>query len=349
MPTAVVDLRSDTVTQPSAQMRTAMAQADVGDDVFGEDPTVRRLEEHVAGLLGHQAGLFCVSGSLANWLAINQLVPIGQELLCDAQAHVVRAELGAHGVLGSVTTRTWPTQATPLAAAGQVDPATILALVAPSGNPYLVGTAAVSVENTHNFAGGTVQPLTSMQELHQALAARGVALHIDGARLWHACVATGVAPAAYGSCATAMSVCLSKGLGAPMGSVLVGPAELIAQARVWRKRVGAGWRQAGLMAAAGLYAVHHHLNELHNDHERAATLAAAVSQVCPDALVQQPQTNIVLLEVPDAAGVVARLAEHQVLAFALDTTTVRLITHRDVSADQIHQACEALKYTLTTH
>ena len=247
----MIDLRSDTVTRPSAGMLAAMTSAPVGDDVYGEDPTINRLEETVAGLLGHEAGLFTVTGSLANMLGVRALVPRGGEVLCEASAHIVRAELGAHAAVSGVTTRTWS------APAGQIDLEQIRALIAPDLGPYFVTTSAVSVENTHNFGGGAIQH--QYDALADELDARGLPLHLDGARLWNASVAAGVPASAYASRAAAVSVCLSKGLGAPVGSVLVGSTELIREARVWRKRLGAGWRQAGVLAAAGLYALEHNV------------------------------------------------------------------------------------------
>ena len=241
----VVDLRSDTVTRPTPGMRSAMAEALVGDDVYGEDPTVNALEARVAALLGHEAGLFVPTGSLGNQLGVRLLVPPGAELLCDVLAHVVRAELGAHAVLGGVTTRTWS------APRGRLDPQEVIAMAQPDAGPYLVSTAAVAVEDTHNFGGGTVQDLADMRALRAWADGSGVALHLDGARLWNAHVATGVALAEIGGLFDTASVCLSKGLGAPVGSVLVSSAERIAAARVWRKRYGAGMRQVGILAEAG--------------------------------------------------------------------------------------------------
>src|SRR3954470_7235744 len=214
-PEEVVDLRSDTVTKPTPGMRRAIADAVVGDDVYGEDPTVNELEAYVAELLGHEAGLFCPTGSMTNMLGVRALVAPGQELLCDSLAHVVRAELGGHAVLGQVSTRTWA------ADRGRLDAATALAMAVPDGGAYLVSTAAFAVENTHNFGGGTVQPIEQLRVLRDGADAMGVAVHLDGARLWNAHVATGVPLAEYGAVADTVSVCLSKGLGAPVGSVLV--------------------------------------------------------------------------------------------------------------------------------
>src|SRR5918912_2371857 len=297
-----VDLRSDTVTTPTPGIREAMAYADVGDDVYGEDPTVNALEAHVAELLGHEAGLFCPSGSMTNMLGVRVLVPPGQELLCDSTAHVVRAELGGHAVLGQVSTRTWA------APRGRLDAAAALAMAVPDAGPYLVSTAAFAVENTHNFGGGTVQPIGELRALREGADEMGIAVHLDGARLWNAHVATGISLAEYGSLADTVSVCLSKGLGAPVGSVLVGSADRIAAARVWRKRYGGGMRQVGVLAAACRYALDHQLERLADDHARARRLADAVAQARPELVdTDAVETNIVVHDL--AAG---GLAAHDV-------------------------------------
>src|SRR3954452_5279489 len=267
-----VDLRSDTVTKPTPGMRQAIADAVVGDDVYGEDPTVNELEAHVAELLGHEAGLFCPTGSMTNMLGVRALVGPGQELLCDALAHVVRAELGGHAVLGQVSTRTWSTDP------GRLDADAALAMAVPDAGPYMVSTAAIAVENTHNFGGGTVQPIEQLRALRDGTREMGLAVHLDGARLWNAHVATGVPLAEYGALADTVSVCLSKGLGAPVGSVLTGSAERVAAARVWRKRYGGGMRQVGILAAACRSALDHQLERLADDHARARRLAAAVAE-----------------------------------------------------------------------
>jgi len=336
-----VDLRSDTVTRPTAGMRRAMAEAEVGDDVYGEDPTVNALEEEVAGLLGHEAGLFCPSGSMTNMLGVRTLVGPGQELLCDSLAHVVRAELGGHAALAGVTTRTWA------APAGLLDAEVPLAMAVPRAGPYLVSTTAIAVENTHNFGGGTVQPIAELQALRVATAAAGIAVHLDGARLWNAHVATGIPLDEYGALADTVSVCLSKGLGAPVGSVVVGDAERIAAARVWRKRYGAGMRQVGVLAAAGSYALAHHLAGLAGDHARAKRLAEAVAGAderwCDPAAVE---TNIVALEVPPGAPAAPQLAAEAsaagVLVSVLGPRRMRLVTHLDVDDAGVDRACEVL-------
>src|SRR4051812_18916766 len=341
-----VDLRSDTVTRPTPGMRQAIADAVVGDDVYGEDPTVNDLEAHVAELLGHEAGLFCPTGSMTNMLGVRALVGPGQELLCDALAHVVRAELGGHAVLGQVTTRTW------VAPRGRLDAATALAMAVPDGGPYLVSTAAIAVENTHNFGGGTLQPIGELRALRAGADAMGIAVHLDGARLWNAHVATGVPLAEYGAIADTVSVCLSKGLGAPVGSVLVGSAERIAAARVWRKRYGGGMRQVGILAAACRYALDHQLERLADDHARARRLAAAVAEVRPGLVdTDAVETNIVVLDLAEAglaaADVAAAARESGVLLSVLGPRRLRLVTHLDVDDDACEHAADVLTKVLS--
>lgn len=334
------DLRSDTLTRPTPGMREAMAAAEVGDDVYGEDPTVTALEQRVAALLGHEAGLFTPTGSLANMLGVRALVPPGGELLCDSLAHVVRAELGGHAVLGGVTTRTWA------APAGLLDPEVPLAMMLPAAGPYQVSTAAVAVENTHNFGGGTVQPLDALRALRKGTADAGVAVHVDGARLWNAHVATGVPLHEYGACADTVSVCLSKGLGAPVGSVLVSTAERVAEARVWRKRYGAGMRQVGVLAAAGLHALDHHVDRLAEDHARARRLAQACAEALPGCVDPDAvHTNIVVLDV-EAAPFAAAALERGVAVSVLGRRTVRLVTHLDVDDEAVEYAASVLSELL---
>jgi threonine aldolase len=341
----LVDLRSDTVTRPTTQMRRAMAEAPVGDDVYGEDPTVNALEQRVAALLGHEAGLFVPSGSLANQLGVRLLVPAGGELLCDSLAHVVRAELGGHAVLGGITTRTWQ------APGGRLDPDVVIAMATPDAGPYLVATRAVAVEDTHNFGGGTIQSLEAMQALRGYADRVGVALHLDGARLWNAHVASGVPLAEIGGLFDTVSVCLSKGLGAPIGSVLVSSADRITEARVWRKRYGAGMRQVGILAAAGQHALDHHVQRLAEDHARARRLAEVLGQLRPDVVDPSTvQTNIVVLSLvggPQAPALAAAARERGIALSVLGPTSARLVTHLDVDDAGVDRACEVLSELLT--
>jgi threonine aldolase len=326
-----VDLRSDTLTRPTDAMRRAMAEAEVGDDVYGEDPTVGELQRRVAELFGHEDALFTPTGSMANVLAVASLVAPGQEVLCEASAHIARAELGAHGAVTGLTMRTWR------GPRGQVDLAAIQELYAPDMGPFFVRTTAVSVENTHNFAGGAVLPLSDLQALGTWARSIGVGIHLDGARIWNAHVATGVPLAAYGACADVMAVCLSKGLGAPAGSLVVGSTDALAEARVRRKRMGGGMRQVGILAAAGLHALDHHLDRLADDHAHARLLAEACG-VDPETV----DTNIVVVQRDDAAQFVAGAKEGGVLVAPVGPRAVRLVTHLDVSTEDAQTAAGVL-------
>lgn len=323
------DLLSDTLTTPTDAMRRAMAQAEVGDDVFGEDPTVNALEEEVAGLLGHEAGLFTPTGSMANQLGLRLHVAPGQELVCDSLAHVVRAELGAAAVFSGITSRTWVSQR------GRLDAQQPLDLMVTGAGAYQVNTALVVVENTHNFGGGTVQSLDEVRRLRTATQEAGVAMHLDGARLWNAHVASGDALEDWGREFDTVSVCLSKGLGAPVGSVLVASAERIAEARIWRKRYGGGMRQVGILAAAGRHALAHHVERLSEDHARAKRAAVAFAEAAPGCLDPDTvETNILVMDVGvagwKAADLVAAALEQGVRIYAVGPAAVRLVWHLDV-------------------
>ena len=327
----VIDLRSDTLTKPSRGMRQAMADAEVGDDVYGEDPTVTQLQERVAAMFGKEAALFTPTGSMANVLAVAAIVGPGQEVLCEARAHIVRAELGAHGALTGLTTRTWSHPD------GQIDLAAITEMYAPDMGPFFVRTTAISVENTHNFAGGAVLPIGDLRALREWATTIGCAVHLDGARIWNAHVATGTPLAEYGAIADTISVCLSKGLGAPVGSLVLGSAEMITEARVRRKRMGGGMRQVGVLAAAGLHALDHHVDRMAEDHDNARLIAEA----CGVDPANVP-TNIVVVDVPSAPEVVAAAEEHGVRIGAVGPQRVRLLTHLDVSRQDAEHAAKVL-------
>jgi len=323
------DLLSDTLTRPTAAMRQAMASAEVGDDVYGEDPTVNALEDRVAELLGHEAGLFTPTGSMANQLGLRLHVRPGQEMVCDSLAHVVRAELGAAAAFSGITSRTWVSRRGLLDARQPID------LMITGAGPYQVNTSLVVLENTHNFGGGTVQPLEQIRAVRAATREVGVSMHLDGARLWNAHVATGVPLDDYAQEFDTVSVCLSKGLGAPAGSVLVGSVSAVAEARIWRKRYGGGMRQVGILAAAGLYAVEHHLERLADDHARAHRAAAAFAEVAPGCVDPGVvETNIVVVDVSVAgwrsADLVAAALEEGVRFYAVGPKAVRLVWHLDV-------------------
>lgn len=330
----MIDLRSDTVTKPSAEMRAAMMSAAVGDDVYGDDPTANSLEERVAALFGFEAALFTATGSLANQLAIRQLVKPGEELITETFSHIVRAELGAGAAFSGITTRTWESPRGILRAA---DP---LRIARPDSGPYQVSTTAIAVENTHNFGGGTVQSITEIQELREQSLKMGLLMHLDGARIWNAHVASGVSFLEYGKYFDTVSVCLSKGLGAPVGSLMLSNKERVASARIWRKRYGGGMRQTGMLAAAGHYALDNNIDRLSQDHAHARSLASAVSAVAP-AVVNPAEvdTNIVILDLAGAARSAAELngelKNAGILASTVGPTILRLVTHLDVSAADV--------------
>ena len=340
-----IDLRSDTVTRPSQAMREAMAQAQVGDDVYGDDPTVNSLEERVAAMFGKEAGVFTPTGSLANQLAIRMLVSPGEELLAESNSHIVRAELGAAAVFSGITTRTWPAKNGLLIAKDALD------LARPNSGPYLVSTTAIAVENTHNFGGGTVQPLEEIKALRKGADELGLALHLDGARIWNAHVASGVDLDEYGKYFDTISVCLSKGLGAPIGSIMLGDKERVSKARIWRKRYGAGMRQVGLLAGAAHYALDNNIARLSEDHRRAKDLAVAIASV--DKSFLDPtlvETNIVGLDLANAPFTAAEFAvrckDAGLWISALGPKYARLVTHLDFDDEQCKAAIEILKRAL---
>ena len=343
--TSPIDLRSDTVTRPSRAMREAMASAPVGDDVYGDDPTVNSLEERVATMFGKEAGVFTPTGSLANQLAIRMLVAPGEELIAETNSHIVRAELGAAAVFSGITTRTWP------AKNGLLIAKDALEIARPNSGPYLVSTTTIAVENTHNFGGGTVQPLDEIKALRKGADELGLALHLDGARIWNAHVASGVALNEYGKYFETISVCLSKGLGAPIGSVMLSTKDRVSKARIWRKRYGAGMRQVGLLAGAAHYALDHNISRLSEDHRRAKEIAIAIAAI--DASLIDPntvETNIVGLDLSalpiTAAELAARTKEAGLWISALGPKYARLVTHMDFDDAQCAQAIEILKRAL---
>jgi threonine aldolase len=338
-PVRTIDLRSDTVTRPTPAMRDAMSRAEVGDDVYGEDPTVHALEERVAALLGKEAALFVASGTMANQIALGVLARGGDEVVCEAGAHCFAFEGGALAALWGVQARTIAGER------GVLDPAAVEAAIRPD-DPHYARTRAVAIENTHNRGGGKVWPLAAVRAVGEVAARRGLALYMDGARLMNAVVASGTPARDYAAPATLASLCLSKGLGAPVGSVLVGPRELVKEARRLRKRLGGGMRQAGILAAAGLHALDHHVERLAEDHEHAARLGALLSQL-PGARLQFPvETNLLFVsfEGRRAADLVARLRAAGVLCNPEGSRPdlVRFVTHLDVSAADIEEAARRI-------
>ncbi len=333
----MIDLRSDTVTRPTAAMYQAMVAAAVGDDVLGDDPTVQRLETETAALLGMQDALYVPSGTMANQLAVGAQTRPGQQVILEAGAHIYQYEGGAPAALWGVTTAliagdggslAWP----------QVEAAL------PPGDVHFPEPGLVCLENTHNKAGGRILPQASVVEIGARARERGLRVHLDGARLWNAHVATGMPLAMLCAPAHTVSVCFSKGLGAPVGSCLAGDRATIARARRLRKRLGGGMRQAGLLAAACLHAVTHHLPRLADDHARARLLATGLAN--PLLSVNHPvETNIVMVDVAapgTAAGLLAFLAGRGILALSLGPGRIRLIPHLDVGDGDIAAALAAL-------
>ena len=342
----VVDLRSDTVTRPTAGMREAMANAPVGDDVYGEDPSINALEAEVAALFGHGAAVFVPSGTMGNLVALRLLCGEGDELLCDADAHIVSYEAGAAAAHGGIQTRT------PVVPRGLLT-ADVVAPQIRSAGYHAVPTTAIAVEQTHNRGGGAVYPLAQLKELRAVVDEHGLAMHCDGARIWNAHVATGIPLHEYGELFDTMSVCLSKGLGAPVGSlVLMRDAARSERARAVRHRLGGAMRQAGVLAAAGTYAVRNHIERLADDHARAKRLAAAIAEAAPGVVEPSAvETNMVMLDLTttalDAASLAAACRAQGVLVSTLGPQRVRLVTHLDVADDGIDRALEALLPSLT--
>ena len=327
-------------------MLEAMVAAKTGDDVYGDDPTVNLFEERVAELFGKEAGLFTPTGSLANQLGLRLLVNPGDELIADEKAHVVRAELGAAAVFSGITTRTFSS------VKSKIDAQTIFDLLAPKSSPYLVSTTAIAIENTHNFGGGTTQPLNEIEKLRELSAPLGIAMHLDGARIWNAHIATGVSFQKFGSLFDTVTVCFSKGLGAPIGSMLLASRSRIEAARIWRKRYGGGMRQVGLLAAAADYALTHQLERLKDDHLHAQLLAEKISQLDSTLIDKSSvETNIVGLDLSQhkitAADLALKLGEQGVLTGALGPKYLRLVTHLDLKYEDIEAGSEIITATLS--
>jgi threonine aldolase len=337
-PSGRVDLRSDTVTRPTPEMRRAMADAQVGDDGFGDDPTVARLEARFAELLGKEAAVFVPSGTMANQIALRILVPPGGVALCGRRQHVVVREVGAAGANGGA-------QLVALDDAdGTVDPAEIAGWVADARAGW-AAPSALFLEDTHGEVGGRVWPLDRLRAATGAATAGGLSVHLDGARIWNAAVASGASPAERAAGATTVSACLSKGLGAPVGSLLAGPADLVAAARVERKRLGGGMRQVGVLAAAGLVALDR-IDRLADDHRRARQLADAVAARWPGSIdPSEVHTNIVRFPAADPRAVLRHLAAEGVLAVPGSAAVVRLVTHADVDDDDVARVCAAIAST----
>ena len=329
----MIDLRSDTVTKPTEGMRRAMAGAAVGDDVFGEDPTVNRLEEYVAELLGKEAAIYCPSGTMTNQIGVHVATGRGDEILLHEDAHIFNYEAGAPALLSGAQVRPVPGEG------GVVTPETLRAAVRPE-NIHFARPTLLCLENTHNVAGGRIFPLEQFAAVAAEARSLGLKVHLDGARLFNAAVVTGIPAREWCEQAGTVSVCSSKGLGAPVGSLLAGDEETIWEARRVRKVFGGGMRQAGVTAAASLYAFERHVERLSEDHERAKRLAVGLDAA--GYRVEPPETNIVLVDVGDAGRFLRALASEGVLATPRSKGAVRLCTHLDVGDEEIDAAVEAV-------
>ena len=336
-----IDMRSDTVTRPTAAMRRAMADAEVGDDVLDGDPTVRKLERTVADLLGKDAGLFFPSGTMANQAALWLLGRRGTEVLLDANAHIIHWEVAGAAALCGLQVRPVPSE-------GAVMRAGDLARAVRPASPHAPTASLVCVENTHNGAGGKVTPVEALAEIREAAGRAGLAVHMDGARLWNASAATGTPLHEFGACATTVMVSFSKGLGAPVGAVLAGSTEAMADAWATRKRFGGGMRQSGILAAAALHAIEHHRDRLGDDHAHARLFAGRVDGA-GGARVVHPDTNIVMVDLPehvDAGALVRRAADADVLITPWSATRVRAVTHLDVDRPAVERAADVVARAL---
>ena len=332
-----IDLRSDTVTKPTAAMRRAMADAEVGDDVLDGDPTVRRLEEQVAALLGKDRAFFFPSGTMANQAALWLLAKRGTEVLLDAGAHIVHYEVAGAAALAGVQVRG-------VTGSGPVMDADALERAVRPASIHVPSASLVCLENTHNGAGGMVTSLAGMRALRETARRHGLPVHLDGARLWNASAATGVSLAEFGACVDTVMVSFSKGLGAPVGAALAGPADVMADGWAVRKRLGGGMRQSGILAAAALHGIEHHRPRLPEDHARARRLADLLA-AAPGVSVVPPDTNIVMFDLPagrDAFDVVRRAGEAGVLVTPWSPTRIRAVTHLDVGDAEIERAGETL-------
>jgi threonine aldolase len=341
---SIIDLRSDTVTRPTPGMRAAMHTAEVGDDVFDDDPTVHRLQERVAALLGKEAALFVPSGSMSNQICIKGHTQPGDELLCEATSHVYLYEAGGPAVHSGVTCRTFEGDG------GILDLSQLDGQIK-ADNEHLVRTRLICLENTHNRGGGRVYPLEKLQAIGSWAHENGLCMHLDGARLWNAIVATGISAAEWAAPFDSVSVCFSKGLGAPIGSALAGTKEFVARGRRIRKLFGGGMRQVGILAAAALYALDHHVDRLAEDHRNARVIAQAIADT-PGLRLDPPEveTNLVWVEVDPELGpasdVTGALEARGLLLHTSGTHTFRAATHLDVSAAKAIQAAEIIRKTV---
>lgn len=334
----MIDLRSDTVTKPSRPMLEAMMHAEVGDDVFGEDPTVNLLQQKVAALLGKEAALFVPSGTMANQICIKVHTQPGDEVIMERGCHLFNYETGALAFLSNIQPHLIE------GVRGIMNVEDIKKAIRPRVY-YMPRTALIAVEHTHNRAGGTIYPLEVIREIHDLARSEKIGLHLDGARLWNACVETGISPAEYARYFDSVSVCLSKGLGAPVGSVIAGTAEFIERARKYRKIFGGGMRQAGVLAAAGIYALDHNRERLKEDHAKLRYLADELCTMRSLTIDREAvQTNILIIGIEKTgkqpSDVLAMLKAKGVLLTMGNWMSVRAVTHLDVSMDEVKRAAQ---------
>ncbi len=334
----MIDLRSDTVTRPDAEMRRAMAEAEVGDDVWGEDPTVKVLEEEGAQAMGQESALFVPSGTMGNQIALHLHGRPGHEVICEASSHIYVFELGALATISGLLPRLVPSRD------GRLDPAAVEAAYQPP-HGFTTPSGVLVVENTHNLAGGVVSDRPRLEALLAVAKRLGLPVHLDGARIWNAAVALGTTPAVLAAGFDSVMFCLSKGLGAPVGSLLAGESRFIQEARRVRKMLGGGMRQVGVLAAAGLLALRKGPARLADDHAHARRLAEALAErgdfeIDPAAV----ETNIVIFRVRGAAAeTITKLRERGVLASQMGFDRVRLVTHRDIAAPEIERAVDVIR------
>ncbi|NQU22041.1 MAG: aminotransferase class I/II-fold pyridoxal phosphate-dependent enzyme [Candidatus Nealsonbacteria bacterium] len=341
VPEKELDFRSDTVTRPTPEMREAMARAEVGDDVLGDDPTVIRLQERVAEVLGKEAAVYVPSGTMSNLIGVRIHCKPGDEMICEEGCHIFNYEQAGYAQLSGIAAR--PVEGR----LGVLQLEQLEGLIRPD-NTHLVRTRLVCLENTHNRGGGTIQPYETVEAICDWAHAAGLRTHLDGARLWHAAAATGIEARQWARHFDTVSVCFSKGLGAPVGSALTGSKELIAEAVRHRKVLGGGMRQSGVIAAAALYAMEHHIERLADDHANARRLAEGIAQI--DGLAIQgemPPTNLLFFRVEAALGTAAdfaeRIRQRGLLMLATAPTTIRAVTHLDVDANDVERAIKILR------
>ena len=335
-----IDLRSDTVTKPSDAMRKAMFDAEVGDDVYKEDPTVNELEEYAAGILGKEAALYVSSGVMGNQICLNVLTQPGDEVICEKDAHIFQYESGSPAVLSGIQLSLVD------GIKGIFTPEQVEPLIRPESAYYMARTKVIEVENTHNRAGGTINPIENIKELSLLAKKNKLYFHLDGARIWNASVETGIAPSEYARYFDTVSCCLSKGLGAPIGSVIAGSKDFIKEAYRVRKGWGGGMRQVGFLAAAGLYALKNNISRLKDDHIKAKTLAEKLNSIpCIKVDMDCVQTNIVMftLNQKNVDEFLTKCKENSLLLGTGKVGVIRAVTHMDVSTDEILQAVKIIE------